>query len=79
LREGRWTELLARGLAVARKSPAQAATERKSAPWKLALAAWMKTRTQASNGWLTRQLHLGASAALSRNLTPAMLPAGQDL
>jgi hypothetical protein len=29
----------------------------------------MKTHTQASNRWLTENLHLGAPAALSRNLT----------
>ena len=35
----------------------------------LAVAAWMKVRTQASNGWLCERLHLGAPAAFSRNLT----------
>lgn len=69
LREARWSELLQRGLGVAGKTLAQAATEPKSAAWKLAVAAWMKTRTQAGNAWLSRHLHLGAPAAFSRNLT----------
>ncbi len=45
----------------------EAARDKKSADWKL--AAWLKAGTQASNGWLSQRLHLGAPAALSRNLT----------
>jgi len=41
----------------------------KSAAWKVAVAAWMKQRTQANNSWLSAQLGLGAPAAFSRNLT----------
>jgi hypothetical protein len=37
--------------------------------WELAVAAWMKTHTQASNRWLTENVYLGTPAALSRNLT----------
>lgn len=47
----------------------QAGVEPKSAGWKLAVAAWMKTLTQAGNAWLSQRLHLGAPAAFSRNLT----------
>jgi hypothetical protein len=36
---------------------------RKSPEWKLALAACMKTRTQASNRRLTGNVHLGTRAA----------------
>lgn len=69
LREARWTELLERGVAAAGKSLEQAANEPRSAAWKLAVAAWMKASTQTGNGWLSARLHLGAPAALSRNLT----------
>lgn len=69
LRQARWTELLDRGLATAGKTLAQARQEPKSAGWKLAVAAWMKSCTQAGNGWLSERLGLGAPAAFSRNLT----------
>lgn len=69
LREAQWTELLQRGLLALGKTLAQAAEVPKSANWKLALAAWMKTRTQAGNAWLSQRLHLGVPAAFSRNLT----------
>ena len=48
-------------LADARQSP-------KSAPWKLALAVWLKSRTQVRNRWLAEKLHLGVATAVSRNL-----------
>ncbi len=69
LREARWDDLLEKALRKAGKAAEDAKAAPKSAAWKLALAAWMKMRTQASNGWLSRRLHLGTPAALSRNLT----------
>jgi REP element-mobilizing transposase RayT len=69
LREARWTKLLQLGLTALGKTTEKAATEAKSAGWKLALAAWMKARTQVGNAWLSQRLHLGAPAAFSRNLT----------
>lgn len=69
LREARWTEQLERGLSAVGKTLGQAAAEPKSAGWKLAVAAWMKSRTQAGNAWLSQRLQLGAPAAFSRNLT----------
>jgi putative transposase len=69
LREAHWTQLLQRGLVALGKTLEQAAEAPKSADWKLALAAWMKTRTQAGNAWLSLHLHLGVPAAFSRNLT----------
>ncbi len=69
VRELQWAEALARALRAVGKTETGAVTAAKSAPWKLAVAAWLKTRTQASNGWLSHRLHLGAPAALSRNLT----------
>jgi REP element-mobilizing transposase RayT len=69
LREAQWAEQLQLRLVAAGKSLEQARDDAKSAPWKLGLAVWMKTHTQAGNTWLSQRLHLGAPAALSRNLT----------
>ena len=69
LRAAEWEELLQRGLAAIGKSSGAAGTEPKSAAWKIAVAAWMKTRSQAGNRWLSERLHLGVPAAFSRNLT----------
>ena len=69
VRETQWSAALGRALEALRRTPADTLSSRKSAEWKLAIAAWMKTRTQASNRWLTENLHLGTPAALSRNLT----------
>ncbi len=69
LRAARWEAALARALLAAGQCLEAAAAARKSAPWKLAVAAWMKSRTQASNGWLSERLTLGKPAAFSRNLT----------
>ena len=52
-----------------RRTRADTVNNRRSAEWKLALAAWMETRTQASNRWLADKVHLGTPAVLSRNLT----------
>lgn len=41
-------------------------SDKKSAPWKIALAAEMKSRTTASNPWLANQLNMGSPFRLSR-------------
>ena len=69
VREIQWSTALDKVLAALRRTRGDTLQSRKSAEWKLAVAAWMKTHTQASNRWLTENLHLGAPAALSRNLT----------
>ena len=69
VRAVQWQMALARGLQTVRRSQNDLAPAAKSADWKLALAEWMKTTTQATNGWLGEKLHMGAPAALSRNLT----------
>ena len=69
LRAAQWEAMLDRGLRAAGRSREEAAAARKSAPWKLAVAAWMKSRTQVTNGWLSGQLVVGTPAAFSRNLT----------
>jgi hypothetical protein len=63
-----WQSALDRALRVLKRDLEQAAAARKSASWKLALAAWMKLHTQATNRWLSQKLSLGAPSALSRSL-----------
>jgi putative transposase len=69
LRVAQWEEALASALRRIGRTREQAASDRKTAAWKMAVAAWMKRRTQVSNGWLSERLALGAPAAFSRNLT----------
>jgi putative transposase len=69
IRQLRWEAALTQGLQALGRQPAEALLGRKSAPWKLALAAWLKARTQVSNRWLSVKLHLGVPTAISHNLT----------
>ena len=69
IRAIQWSNELGRALTALRHAPADTLSSPKSADWKLAIAAWLKTRTQVSNRWLTDNVHLGTPAALSRNLT----------
>jgi putative transposase len=69
VRERRCRHALERALRGLGKSLEEAKTGRKSAPWKLAIAAWLKLNTQARTRWIAAALALGAPQALSRNLT----------
>jgi hypothetical protein len=66
IRETGWRERLQTGMVALGKTTAEIATEPKSATRKIALAAWMKSRSQASNGWLATELQMGAAGAVSR-------------
>jgi putative transposase len=66
IREQAWTEILAAGLRKAGKTSEAAAAARKSAPWKVAIAAELKRRTQATNRWIAEQLHMGSAVAVSQ-------------
>ena len=44
---------------------ADAPPERKFAPWKVALAAYLKQETVAGNAWLAEKLHRGSANAVS--------------
>ena len=61
-----WEAALEAALRRVNKTRAQALAEPKSAPWKIALAAYLKITTTVSNPWLAAALHMGAPAALSR-------------
>ena len=52
IRAHAWAERLAEGLRRAGKTAAAAQGDRKSAPWKVALAAELKRETQVPNRWL---------------------------
>ena len=38
----------------------------KGASWKVAVAAWMKRETDASNGWLAESLDMGSATRVSQ-------------
>jgi REP element-mobilizing transposase RayT len=61
-----WEERLAAHLKAVRKSAEDARVESKGAPWKVAVAAAMKSTTTASNPWLAQQLRMGSPFRLSR-------------
>jgi len=69
IRELRWEAALVQGLQILGREKEEVAHGRKSAPWKLALAAWLKARTQATNRWLSVKLNLGVPTSISHNLT----------
>jgi len=64
-----WNKELDRALARLGKSPKEVAGDAKAAPWKVAIAAHLKTVTTSSNPWIAEALHMGAHAAISRYVT----------
>jgi len=69
IREIRWAEALARSLRLVDKTLAMARTDRKSAPWKAAIALHLKQTTPVRNSWLAEQLHMGRPAAVGSYIT----------
>jgi len=65
-REAMWQEELASLLSRLDRTSGDLVRDRKSAPWKAALAAAMKTRTTATNRWLGERLHMGGLHEVSR-------------
>jgi len=65
-REALWEEELTALLAKLGRTDDELRRERKSAPWKAALAAAMKKRTTATNRWLGERLHMGGLHEVSR-------------
>jgi putative transposase len=66
IRDARWRQLLANALVALAKTEAACRAERKSAPWKIAIAAHLKRTTQATNRWLTEHLRMGSPVAVSQ-------------
>lgn len=77
IREELWRESLAKAMRAVRKTPQDALADAKGDPWKVAVAAAMKTHTTASNPWLAQQLHMGSPFRLSR-LVSALRRRPQD-
>ena len=63
--------LLRRGLPRLSKNEHDLAMDRKGAPWKVALASWIKSQCGASNQWLSEDLHMGHPSNISRMITLA--------
>lgn len=61
-----WHVRLGDGLKSLQRELSEAAGTPKSAPWKVALAAWLKAHTSVLNRWLSEQLHMGPPDAVSR-------------
>jgi REP element-mobilizing transposase RayT len=64
-----WAERLQGWLAAIGKSTVDLLAEAKGAPWKVAVAEAMKSRTTASNPWLAEHLNMGSPFRLSRLVT----------
>jgi hypothetical protein len=61
-----WTEALNAAMAKLDKSTAAVKNDRKSAPWKVAVAAQLKSVSTVTNVWLAEQLGMGAPDGVSR-------------
>jgi putative transposase len=66
--EEHWSAELAVLLRLLRRSPADLAAGGKSAEWKVAVAAALKSRTTVTNQWLSQNLHLGNRHEIGRKV-----------
>lgn len=66
--EAQWHAELLRLLQRLHRTPADLATAGKSAEWKVAIAAALKTRTTVTNPWLGANLHLGNRHEIGRKV-----------
>ena len=64
IREMQCAGALAKALQTVAKTDEDCRRERKSAPWKIAVAAHLKRTTQASNRWLAERLRMGSPVAV---------------
>jgi hypothetical protein len=62
----RWSAALEAGARFLHRDLNRAPADPKSAPWKVALAAWLQGRTGATNRWLGEHLQMGPPDAVSR-------------
>lgn len=69
VKQQRWSLALETEMRDTQKSRSDLLNDRKSAHWKLAIAARLKRSNDASNPWLAANLNLGTPAAFSHNLT----------
>jgi len=57
---------LSEALGLLGKRTAAIEAERKGAPWKVAVAAVLKTKHGCTNGWISRHLRMGVECGVSR-------------
>lgn len=69
IREQAWEELCRLALQALGRNETELAIGARSARWKVALAMFLKERTQASNPWLARRLYFGRAQYVSRLVT----------
>ncbi len=61
--------LLSRGLTCLGRTESDLHGDRKGAPWKVSLAAWIKARCGISNQWISDHLHMGSIYNISRMIS----------
>jgi hypothetical protein len=61
-----WQACLEAGAKILHQDLNRAAGDARSAPWKIALADWLKGRTGVLNRWLGDRLQMGSPDAVSR-------------
>lgn len=64
-----WQTLLEEGLRRLKRGPEDVRRDKKSAAWKVALAAQLRSLGHVKNGWLAKHLNMGAPAGVSRYLS----------
>jgi REP element-mobilizing transposase RayT len=69
MREKAWNELTAWALRTLGRTEPELDSGPKSEPWKVAVALFLKERSQASNPWLARRLKFGRAKYVSRLVT----------
>ena len=84
INEQTWEEMTVWALRTLGNGELDLASARKSAPWKVAVALFLKERSQASNPWLAQRLKIGRAKYVSRLVTtqpqrPAVLAAVAQL
>jgi REP element-mobilizing transposase RayT len=76
IREAQWQELLDKCMRRLGKDSEAAIQERKSAPWKVAIAAFLKQKTQVNNRWLCERLAMGTAMSVSQHVGQARRQGG---
>lgn len=77
IREHAWAVALGCALATLGRTESDVMTDRKAAPWKVAVAVFLKERSQASNHWLSQRLKMGSAKYVSYLVSMAKCAAKQ--
>jgi REP element-mobilizing transposase RayT len=77
IRQQSWEHSCLKGLKALRRTESDMRTARKAAPWKVALAIFLKERTQASNAWIGKRLMMGSAKYVSYLISMARRSAMQ--